>query len=138
MSASPPASIKRMFLILDGKADVGIIDPQRIEKLFLQSIPKDTITEIISIGSNTDCRLLASMAGHRGGRLRFVDNADELKEVLNEMVATTVSRYPYISIDFKSGGLPVKYHSNVQRVSHRELPLVIGAQLPSTNSVSIE
>ena len=138
ITAAPQGKSKRLFLTIDGKADVGIIDPARLVTLFHQLMPKDMRMDTVVLGCNVDARLLASMIGQRSGRLRFAENAKEAKELLTGLFATTRPRYKRVSIGTHTGGLPLAYRSNSNSATFSEIPLVIGTRLPKERPPAAE
>ena len=101
-------------------------------------MPKDIRMETVVLGCNVDSRLLASMIGHRSGRLRFAEKADQAKDLLLQLFETTRPRYKRVSISVNAGGLPLSYRSNSEGSTYSEIPLVIGTRLPKGRPPSVE
>jgi len=138
MAAAPPGHARRMYLLIDGKADVGIIDPERLASLYRLQMPHDTRLDVVALGSNVDVRLLATMAACHGGRLEVADEPARAKDVLVRCFETTLPRYPVLATTVQSGGLPIDFCTNAVEASHQDVPLTVAAHLPPGGAPSIE
>lgn len=137
-AAAPHGVARRILLVTDGKADVGMIEPARIDALWRQVLTPGTRLDVVALGSNVDFRLLASMVRRTGGRLRFVDDAASAAEAMVELVRTSRPALTDLSLSLQAAGLPVVFHATTASALFGDGPLLLAAQLPSGLSPSVE
>jgi len=137
IATAQPNSDLRMVFVIDGPADVGILSPARLFSLYSKLTPRHIPIEIAALGCNVNARLLASMASHSKGRLRFCNKDNSIEDVLPEMLSTTLATYPGLSINMHASRTLVPGVHNSDRAARSDFPLLIGARLERSFSAPI-
>ncbi len=98
--------VRRLLLLSDGHANVGISDPASLASLARQASIADVSTSTIGLGLDFNEDLLASMADAGGGSYHFVDQAPQLAEIFGEeldAMTRTVARDVTVRMDLPPG-----------------------------------
>ncbi|MFH1467804.1 MAG: VWA domain-containing protein [Pseudomonadota bacterium] len=98
--------VRRMLLLSDGHANVGISDATSLSRLAGQAAIADVSTSTIGLGLDFNEDLLASMADAGGGSYHFVDDAQQLAGIFSEELHTmtrTVARDVTLRLDLPAG-----------------------------------
>ncbi len=98
--------VRRLLLLSDGHANVGISDGDSLASLARQASVADVSTSTVGLGLDFNEDLLASMADAGGGSYHFVDQAQQLASIfegeLDNMVRT-VARDVTVRLDLPPG-----------------------------------
>ena len=76
--------IRRVILLTDGLANVGLIDPGELARHAGEIRQRGIGTTTVGVGEDFDEGLLSAMAEAGGGNFRYVANPDELREFFSE------------------------------------------------------
>jgi Ca-activated chloride channel family protein len=98
--------VRRLLLLSDGHANVGISDAASLSSLARQASIADVSTSTIGLGLDFNEDLLASMADAGGGSYHFVDQAPKLAEIFGEeldAMTRTVARDVTVRMDLPPG-----------------------------------
>jgi Ca-activated chloride channel family protein len=98
--------VRRLLLLSDGHANVGISDATSLSRLAGQAALDDVSTSAIGLGLDFNEDLLASMADSGGGSYHFVDDAQQLTGIFAEELHTmtrTVARDVTLRLDLPEG-----------------------------------
>jgi Ca-activated chloride channel family protein len=89
--ADGPRPVRRIILLTDGRANVGIMEPAALQSM-VASIAADGIgTTTIGFGDDFDEDLLTGMADACGGRAYYVDDPDQAPGIFAEELEGLVS-----------------------------------------------
>jgi len=98
--------VRRLLLLSDGHANVGISDATSLSSLARQASVADVSTSTIGLGLDFNEDLLASMADAGGGSYHFVDQAPQLAAIFAEeldAMTRTVARDVTVRMDLPLG-----------------------------------
>lgn len=98
--------VKRLLLLSDGHANVGISDAGSLSRLAAQAAIADVSTSAIGLGLDFNEDLLAAMADAGGGSYHFVDRAEQLAAIFSEELRTmtrTVARDVTLRLELPAG-----------------------------------
>ena len=98
--------VRRLLLLSDGHANVGISDAASLSSLARQASVADVSTSTIGLGLDYNEDLLASMSDAGGGSYHFVDQADQLATIFAEELDTmtrAVARDVTVRLDLPPG-----------------------------------
>ncbi len=87
----PKGAVKRVLLLTDGQANVGVTDPAALKGLCARALEDGVTTSTIGFGSDYDEELLRSMAESGGGHSYYIENADQAPGVFEEEVEGLLS-----------------------------------------------
>ncbi len=84
--AQAPAThpIRRVFLISDGRANIGLMDPQGLGDLAASATEWGTQVTAIGVGYDYDPATLSAMAVRSAGRLHHLARADQMGPILEQ------------------------------------------------------
>jgi Ca-activated chloride channel family protein len=84
--AQAPAThpIRRVFLISDGRANIGLMDPQGLGDLAASSTEWGTQLTAIGVGYDYDPSTLSAMAVRSAGRLHHLGTPDQMGPILEQ------------------------------------------------------
>ena len=105
-------SIRRIVLLTDGRANVGIMEPETLQEM-VRSVAADGVgTTTIGFGEDFDEELLTGMADGSGGSAYYVDDPDQAPAIfaqelegLTSLVAQNVSVEIHGSDDVATVGI---------------------------------
>ncbi len=98
--------VRRLLLLSDGHANVGISDSASLSSLARQASVADVSTSTIGLGLDFNEDLLASMADAGGGSYHFVDEPQQLAQIFGNELDTmtrTVARDVTVRMDLPRG-----------------------------------
>ncbi len=98
--------VRRMLLLSDGHANVGVSDSTSLTSLARQASMADVSTSTIGLGLDFNEDLLASMADAGGGSYHFVDQAQQLAQIFGSELDTmtrTVARDVTLRLELPTG-----------------------------------
>jgi Ca-activated chloride channel homolog len=98
--------VRRLLLLSDGHANVGISDGSSLSSLARQASVADISTSTIGLGLDFNEDLLAAMADAGGGSYHFVDQAPQLTEIFDselDRMTRTVARDVTLRMDLPPG-----------------------------------
>jgi len=98
--------VRRLLLLSDGHANVGISDATSLSSLARQASVADVSTSTIGLGLDFNEDLLANMADAGGGSYHFVDQAPQLAAIFEEelyAMTRTVARDVTVRMDLPPG-----------------------------------
>jgi Ca-activated chloride channel family protein len=76
--------VNRVVLLTDGRANVGIIHPQRLTGLCAEAKKHGVTTTTIGFGEDYDEALLRAMADAGGGNMYYIERPDQAASVFND------------------------------------------------------
>jgi Ca-activated chloride channel family protein len=88
---SDKAKVKRVLLLTDGQANVGVTDPQSLRGLCGRALEDGVTTSTIGFGADYDEELLRSMADAGGGHSYYIENPDQAPGVFEEEIEGLLS-----------------------------------------------
>lgn len=80
------AQLNRVFLLTDGMANVGIVEPDRLEAMAAQKRDEGIVTTTIGVGMDFNEDLLVRMAKAGGGEFFFIDSPDQASQIFSQML----------------------------------------------------
>lgn len=83
-SAAPFGSARRLILLSDGLANVGVVDQNELDKIASQAVPGEFVVSTIGLGLDFNERLLSSLADHGTGNYHFLESTAALDAVLSK------------------------------------------------------
>jgi Ca-activated chloride channel family protein len=92
----PPVAeghVRKILLLTDGQANVGIADPEGLVAIARQAAQREVILSAIGMGLGFNESLLAQLADHGQGTYAYLENLEKLAEVLGRDVAEARSSY---------------------------------------------
>ena len=98
--------VRRLLLLSDGHANVGISDGSSLSSLVRQASVADVSTSTIGLGLDFNEDMLAAMADAGGGSYHFVDQAPQLTEIFDselDRMTRTVARDVTLRMDLPPG-----------------------------------
>ncbi len=98
--------VRRLLVLSDGHANVGISDAGSLTSLTRQASVADVSTSTIGLGLDFNEDLLASMSDAGGGSYHFVDQAPQLAQIFGEeldAMTRTVARDVTVRMDLPPG-----------------------------------
>lgn len=98
--------VRRLLLLSDGHANVGISDAGSLASLARQASVADVSTSTIGLGLDFNEDLLANMADAGGGSYHFVDQAPQLAQIFGEeldAMTRTVARDVTVRMELPPG-----------------------------------
>jgi Ca-activated chloride channel family protein len=81
--ADDPTMTPRVLLLSDGKANLGMTDPNELFEHVGQLRQRGVLTSTLGVGDGYDEHLLRGMAEHGGGRLHDAELTEEITSVLH-------------------------------------------------------
>jgi Ca-activated chloride channel family protein len=91
MLGSLPGSSRRVVLLTDGHANVGITDPSTLIELARTARAMGITTTTVGIGEGYDDALLRAMADAGGGNAWYIEHPDQSQDVLAEELGNLLS-----------------------------------------------
>lgn len=91
VSRGAATAVKRVLLLTDGQANVGVTDPVSLRGLCGSALEHGITTSTIGFGSDYDEELLRSMAEAGGGHSYYIENPDQAPGVFEEEVEGLLS-----------------------------------------------
>lgn len=89
--SSPTADVvRRVLLLTDGLANVGITDHGELRDAAVTFREKGIATSTFGVGADFDEELLASIATHGGGHFYFIENARQIPDFLASELGETL------------------------------------------------
>jgi Ca-activated chloride channel homolog len=88
---SLPGSSRRILLLTDGHANMGITDPSTLVELARTARRMGITTTTVGIGDGYDDALLRAMADAGGGNAWYIERPDQSKDVLAEELGNLLS-----------------------------------------------
>jgi Ca-activated chloride channel homolog len=124
------ARIRRVLLLTDGQANVGIQDSTTLAALCAGAREGGITTTTIGFGADYDEHLLRAMAEGGGGAMYYIESPEQaaaiFNEELNDLLATTAQNVT-VTIEPAAGvALAVVHHSYPRQVTGTTLRLDIG------------
>ena len=101
-----PSFVRRLLLLSDGHANVGISDAGSLANLTRQASVADVSTSTIGLGLDFNEDMLAAMADAGGGSYHFVDQAPQLADIFGvelDAMTHTVARDVTVRMDLPPG-----------------------------------
>jgi Ca-activated chloride channel family protein len=80
------AALKRVFLLTDGIANVGVVEPDRLGNMAAQKFEEGIVTNTIGVGLDFNEDLLVRMAREGGGDFYFIDSPDQAAQIFQQML----------------------------------------------------
>jgi Ca-activated chloride channel family protein len=84
LSRGDLGGVKRVVLLSDGQANVGITDPNSLARLAGSRVEQGITVSGLGLGLDYNEDLLAAMSDSGGGRYRFVDRPGQLAQLFTE------------------------------------------------------
>lgn len=106
LRGQPGAGIRRVVLLSDGLANIGLIDDDALVRLAASGVQDSVTVSALGLGLEFNEDLLASISDAGGGRYHFVDRPDELASLLREELASasaTVAREVMLDLEMADG-----------------------------------
>jgi uncharacterized protein YegL len=136
---APAGTECRIFMIIDGIADVGIISPEQLLKLSDQLIPDNTEVNILAIGANVDNRLLATIARKQRGIYVTAGNDLDIEESLMQLFEQAISPFDKsLKTTVRQSGIPINTWSNSEFARRIALPLITACSVTQNKPERIE
>jgi len=88
---SLPGSSRRILLLTDGHANVGITEPSTLTELARTARSMGITTSTIGVGDGYDDTLLRAMADAGGGNTWYIERPDQSEDVLAEELGNLLS-----------------------------------------------
>ena len=87
-----PASdiVRRVLLLTDGLANIGITDPAELRDAAARFRQQGVATSTFGVGADFDEELLASIATHGGGHFYFIEKAQQIPDFLASELGETL------------------------------------------------
>ena len=133
LSGSEPGSprIRRALLLTDGQANVGITDPDELNRHARELRDRGISTSAIGVGYGFDEILLSGMAEAGGGNFQFIADASQLEAFFSDelrSLAEMVAVNPYLDLTMPHGvnaelinAFPTEIHRGHTSVDARDL-----------------
>ncbi len=83
--------VKRVILLTDGQANVGVMDPDKLRELCARALEDGVTTSTIGFGADYDEDLLRAMADAGGGHSYYIENPDQAPGVFEEEIEGLLS-----------------------------------------------
>ena len=102
----PREGVRRVVVLSDGKANIGITDAQSLRREAGANVNEGVTVSAIGLGVDYNEDLLAAMADAGGGSYRFVDSPGTLTSMFTEelqQLSTVVARQTALSLDLADG-----------------------------------
>jgi Ca-activated chloride channel homolog len=90
-NGAAPQAIRRVLLMTDGLANVGIVQPAQLTGLCANGLESGVTTSTIGFGEDYDEELLRSMAEAGGGHSYYIENPDQAPGVFEEEIEGLLS-----------------------------------------------
>ena len=90
-NGAAPQPIRRVLLMTDGLANVGITQPSQLKGLCATALESGVTTSTIGFGADYDEELLRSMAEAGGGHSYYIENPDQAPGVFEEEIEGLMS-----------------------------------------------
>jgi len=90
-NGAAPQGIRRVLLMTDGLANVGITQPSQLTGLCATALESGVTTSTIGFGEDYDEELLRSMAEAGGGHSYYIENPDQAPGVFEEEIEGLMS-----------------------------------------------
>jgi Ca-activated chloride channel family protein len=104
--SDPRAGIRRVVVLSDGKANIGVTDTHSLRRQAGSEVQEGVTVSAIGLGVDYNEDLLAAMADAGGGSYRFVDRPGTLTAMFTEelqQLSTVVARQTTLSLDVADG-----------------------------------
>lgn len=88
---SLPGSSRRILLLTDGHANMGIVEPSTLVELARTARSMGISTTTVGIGDGYDDALLRAMADAGGGNAWYIERPDQSQDVLTEELGNLLS-----------------------------------------------
>ncbi len=88
---SSQSAVKRVILLTDGQANIGITDPSRLRGLCGRALEDGVTTSTVGFGGDYDEELLRGMAEAGGGHSYYIENPDQAPGVFEEEIEGLLS-----------------------------------------------
>ncbi len=101
-----PGVTSRVIVVTDGQANAGIIAPNELMKLAAELRVRGIATSTLGIGTDFNETLLQGMAEHGGGNFYYVENTDQIVDMLSGEIGETlevVVRRPAVDVLVPAG-----------------------------------
>jgi len=85
------APLKRVILMTDGQANVGVVDPDKLRRICGRALEDGITTTTIGFGADYDEELLRAMAEAGGGHSYYIEDADQAPGVFEEEIEGLLS-----------------------------------------------
>ena len=110
-SALDSGEVGRMVILSDGKANVGVTDPDSLARFAAEAASRGVSVSAIGLGVDYNEDLLARISDLGGGTYAFIDDPRELESVFSEELARSaslVARDTRVNIQFPAGVEPLE------------------------------
>jgi Ca-activated chloride channel family protein len=111
LATAPPGEIRRLVLLSDGQANVGLTDPDRLARRAAQIAATGVSVSTVGLGLDYNEDLLARVADLGGGTYDFVDTPQQLHSVLAaelDRTSSQVARGARVEIELPAGVQPLE------------------------------
>jgi len=88
---SSQSAVKRVILLTDGQANIGITDRSRLQGLCGRALEDGVTTSTVGFGGDYDEELLRGMAEAGGGHSYYIENPDQAPGVFEEEIEGLLS-----------------------------------------------
>lgn len=105
--------VRRVVLLSDGVANIGVTEPEQIRALAAQQADRGVGLSALGVGVEFNEDLLASLADMGGGRYAFADRDGELERAFTsevETLARTVAREAVLEVRLAQGDQVVRLY----------------------------
>jgi Ca-activated chloride channel homolog len=125
-SGGMPQHARRLILISDGLANVGITDPQELNRIAARAATRESVVSTIGVGLDFNENLMASLADSGTGQYHFLEDLASLDRVLADEFQGASRIYAHhldVTLDLMPGvqvteasGYPVTNESGSVRI----------------------
>lgn len=131
MSEAPPSHpLRRVFLISDGRANVGPSDPASLGALAARATEWGTQVTAIGVGTDYDQTTLTAMAVQSAGRLYHLGQPYEMASILQnelQLLSRSVALNAYLEVEPAPGVLILEGLTMGTTLDHGRLRMPLGA-----------